>query len=150
MAAYFTEIFSNSAVQAAIAAFFAGKAIKEGLEAWGLMYNQLSKFFHHSGVAVFGRSPTFDREAAAILVYKAAVDTLGGVPKTFQLKGFAIQYRNRFVDRWDAPKPEIPIIIAPQPERVEQQMIYVFYVEADGRDLLATVDGPNVKFIELA
>jgi hypothetical protein len=74
MASYFVELVSDP-FRAAVTFFFAGKALKEGFQAWGWMYGQLSKFFHHR--------PTFDREGAAALVYKAVVEKMDGVPIHF-------------------------------------------------------------------
>ena len=89
MASYFVELVSDP-YRASVTFFFAGKALKEGFQAWGWMYRQLSKFFHHE--------PTFDREGAAALVYKAIIEKMDGVPNSFQLKGYVTQHRLGFLD----------------------------------------------------
>jgi hypothetical protein len=140
MASYFVELVSDP-YRAAVTFFFAGKALKEGFQAWGWMYGQLSKFFHHR--------PTFDREGAAALVYKAIVEKLDGVPNSHELKGFATQHRLRYPDpSKDLPDPGPLTTIEPDRDRVERAVVYVFQVKADGRDFRVTVDGHNVKFLQ--
>ena len=142
LASYFVELACDPYRVAAMAAtvFFTGKAIREGFEAWGWMYAQLSKFFHHE--------PTFDREGAAILVYKAVADKMAGIPKTYQLKGFTIQHRLAFPDPFNLPDPGPLTTIEPAPQRVERATVYVFQVAADGRDFRVEVDGHNIKFLQ--
>lgn len=129
-AAYFTELVSNPAIQASVAVFFARGAIGSAAEGWLWLYSQLAKFFQSD--------PVVDREAAAILVYKAVVDRMEGVPKTYQLKGFAIQHRLSYADPSNPPNPDPPATIEQAPERVERAMINVFQVVADGREFLAS------------
>jgi hypothetical protein len=143
ISAYFLELASSpfgELAAGAIALFFAGKPIKDNLEAWGSAYKQLVKFFH--------RDPTFSREGAAVLVYEAVVDKMGGLPKSYELRGFGIQHRLAFTDPLNPPDPSPPSTIEEAPERVERAMIYVFHVVADGRTFLASVDGHNVKFLK--
>jgi hypothetical protein len=142
MASYFVELVSDPSrdIAVAVALFLAGKPIKEGLEAWGSMFRKLSKFFR--------QKPTFDREGAAILVYEAVVERLGSIPKSYQLKGFAIQHRLRYPDPSNLPDPGVVTTIAPAPDRVERAMVYVFQVVADGRNFRVAVDGDSVKFLQ--
>ena len=139
MASYFVELVSDP-YRAAVTLFFAGKALKEGFQAWGWVYEQLSKFFHHR--------PTFDREGAAALVYKAIVEKMDGVPNSFQLKGFVTQHRLAYPDPMNLPDPGPPTTIERDRDRVERAVVYVFQVEADGRDFRVEVDGHNVKFLQ--
>ena len=92
LASYFVELVSDPYRDAAtaVAVFYTGKTIKEGLEGWGWIYIQLSKFFR--------REPTFDRNGAAILAYNAITVKLGHVPASYQLKGFANQHRLAYPD----------------------------------------------------
>ena len=139
MASYFVELVSDP-YRAAVTFFFAGKALKEGFQAWGWMYGQLSKFFHHR--------PTFDREGAAALVYKAIVEKMDGVPSSFQLKGFVTQHRLAYGDPMNLPDPGPPTTIERDRDRVERAVVYIFQVEADGRDFRVEIDGHNVKFLQ--
>jgi hypothetical protein len=138
-ASYFVELVSDP-YKAAVTLFFAGKALKEGFQAWGWMYGQLSKFFHHR--------PTFDREGAAALVYKAIVEKMDGVPNSFQLKGFVTQNRLAYLHLKNLPDPGLLTTIEPDRDRVERAVVYVFQVEADGRDFRVEVDRHNVRFLQ--
>ena len=139
-AAYFVELVST-AYQAAVILFLAGKPLKEGFEAWGSMYDRLSKFFHHQ--------PTFDREGAAALVHKAVIEKMDGVPNSFQLKGFVTQHRLHPPNpSRDLPDPGSLTTIEPDRDRVERAVVYVFQVVADGRDFRVRVDGHNVRFLQ--
>jgi hypothetical protein len=125
---------------AAVAVFFTGKTIKEGLEGWAWIYTQLSKFFRHE--------PTFDRNGAAVLAYKAVADRLGHVPASFQLKGFANQHRLAFPDPSNLPDlGELSTIDLPV-DRVQRAVVYVFQILADGRDFRVEVDGHDVRFLQ--
>jgi hypothetical protein len=139
MASYFVELVSDP-YRAVVTLFFAGKALKEGFEAWGWMYERLPKFFH--------RRPTFDREGAAALVYNAVVEKLDGIPNSYKLKGFATQHRLAYLHLKNLPDPGPLTAIEPDRDRVERAVVYVFQVEADGRDFRVTVDGHNVKFLQ--
>ena len=139
-ASYFTEILSNPVVQAALSMFFAGNVIKGSIEGWEWVYSKLSKFFPYE--------PRLDREAAAILVYKAVQEKMGGIPNSYRLNGFLIQYRRRQPDPWNFPDPGPITSIDPAPERVERQMVYVFQVTADGSNFRISVDGTKVTFLE--
>jgi hypothetical protein len=142
MASYFLELVSDP-YKVAAAVFFTGAAIKKGFEGWEWVYTQLSKYFP--------RNPTFDREGAAFLVYKAIVDQMDGVPKSFQLQGFIVQHRLRFGNPLNIPDPGRLTTIEPAPgpmERVERANSYVFRVLADGRAFRVRVDGRNVEFLQ--
>ena len=139
LAALFTELFSDPAA-VALALFFAGKPIKDGLEAWGSIYQRLTKFFHHN--------PTFDREGAAILGYEAIVERLGGVPNSYQLTGFAIQNRLAEINPMKLPDPGELRTIEPAPDRVQAAAVYVFQVVADGMPFRFRVVGRDVEFLE--
>lgn len=78
LASYFVELMSDPYRDAATAVvvFYTGKAIKEGLESWGWIYTQLSRFFYHE--------PTLDRNGAAILPYKSVTINLGHTPASYQ------------------------------------------------------------------
>jgi hypothetical protein len=105
------------------------------------VYKQLSKFFH--------RQPTFDREGAAILVYKAIVDKMDGVPKTYQLAGFTIQNRLDFPNPMELPDPgPLTAIDPPSTGRVQRAQVYVSQVVADGREFRVAVDGAEVTFLQ--
>ena len=138
--AWFTEIATNPLVQQSVNVFFAGGAIGSAAAGWLWLYSRIERFFRHG--------PVVDREAAAVLLYKAIVDRMGGLPKAYQLKGFAIEHRLRYADPSNPPKPDPPEIIEKAPERVERAMIYVFHVAADGCEFVASVDGSKVKFLE--
>jgi hypothetical protein len=142
MASYFIELVSEP-YKVAATIFFAGGVIKSGFEGWSWVYAQLSKFFHHE--------PTFDREGAAFLAYRAIVDKMDGVPKSFQLQGFVVQHRLRYGDPWNLPDPGPLTTIEPAPapiERVERANVYVFQVLADGREFRVRVNGHNVEFLQ--
>ena len=142
MASYFIELVSDP-YKVAATVFFAGEVIKGGFEGWSWVYAQLSKFFY--------REPTFDREGAVFLVYKAIVDKMDGVPKSFQLQGFLVQHRLRFGDPWNIPDPGLLTTIEPAPgptERVERANVYVFQIVADGREFRGKVDGRKVEFLQ--
>ena len=105
------------------------------------MYAQLAKFFQHR--------PTFDREGAAFLLYKAITDKLGGVPKSHQLKGFMIQHRSRYSYPSNLPDPgPLTTIEEETPARVERAHVYVFQVVADGQNFRVAVDRDKVKFLQ--
>ena len=137
--AYVLELVSDP-YKLAATLFFAGQAIKSGFEGWSWVYARLSTFFH--------RSPTFDREGAAFLVYQAIVDRMGGVPKSFELKGFVIQNRLAYPDPSKLPPDPGPLeTIEPPPERVQRAHIYIFDAIADGREFRVQVDGHKVNFL---
>lgn len=138
VAAYFTTLMADP-VGIAVSTWLAGKAIKDGFEAWNWVYEKLAKYFH--------RNPTFNREGAAILAYKAVVDRLEGLPKSYQLLGFSIQHRLACPDPCNPPQPEAPTVIAGPPRRVDNAMIYVFNIVADRRQFLVTVDGSRATIL---
>ena len=142
VASYFVELVSDPyrAAAVVVALFYAGKPLKEGLEARSSLYKKLSTFFHHQ--------PTFDREGAAILVYEAVVERMGGVPKSYKLNGFVVQHRLAYPDPRNLPDPGILTTISPAPDRVQRAMVYVFQVVADSRDFRVEVDGHRVKFLQ--
>jgi hypothetical protein len=141
LASYFVELAADPYRAAAIAAavFFTGKAIREGFEAWGWMYSQISRFFHHD--------PTFNREGAAFVVYEAIVEKIGGAPNSFQLRGFVTQHRLAYGDPMNLPDPGLLTNIEADRDRVERADVYVFQVEADCREFRVEVDGHRVKFL---
>jgi len=59
--------------------FFAGNVIKGSIEGWEWVDSKLSKFFAYE--------PRLDREAAAILVYKAVQEKMGGISNSYRLNG---------------------------------------------------------------
>jgi hypothetical protein len=142
LASYFVELVSDPYRDAATAAavFYTGKAIKEGLESWGWIYAQLSKFFR--------REPTFDRNGAAILAYQAITAELGHVPASYQLKGFANQNRLAYPDPSNLPDLGELTIIEPAPDRVQRAIVYVFQIVADGQEFRVEVDGHEVRFLQ--
>jgi hypothetical protein len=143
IASYFTELATNpyKAAAFAVSALYAGKAVKDVFDGWTWVFNQLSKFFHYD--------PTFDREGAAIILYKAIVDKMDGVPKNFQLTGFTIQNRLAFPDPTEIPDPGRLTTIEPPPSsRVQRAEVYVFRVVADGCEFRVAVDGHEVTFLQ--
>jgi hypothetical protein len=142
VASYCTELASGNydKILVAVSIFLAGKAIKEGFEAWSWMYTKLASFFH--------RSPTFDREGAAVLAYQAVVNELGGLPKSYQLEGFQVQDRLSYPNPMDVPDLGHLTEIHPAPDRVTRSSIYVFQIIVDGRNFRAAVDGTKVNIVE--
>jgi hypothetical protein len=143
MCSWFAELASHPYKAAAVgmAALYAGKNVKDVFEGWMRVSNQLSTFFHYD--------PTLDREGAAILVHKAVVDRMDGVPKTFRLTGFTIQNRLAFPNPMEIPDPGLLTVIDPiLRDRVQRAHIYVFQVVADGREFRVAVAGHNVTFLQ--
>lgn len=73
---------------------------------------------------------------------------MDGVPKSFQLKGFVAQLRLAYPDPMNIPDPGPLTAIEPARDRAERAVIYVFQVEADGRDFRVEVDGDRVRFLQ--
>jgi hypothetical protein len=143
IASYFTELATDpyKAAALAVSVLYAGKAVKDVFEGWMWVFNQLSQFFHYK--------PTFDREAAAIILYKAIIDKLDGVPNTFQLTGFTIQNRLAFPNPMELHDPGRLTEIDPPPRgRVQHAEVYIFQVIADKREFRVVVDGQDVMFLE--
>ena len=137
--AFVLELVSDP-YKVAATLFFAGKAIKSSFEGWSWVYTQLSRFFH--------RNPTFDREGAAFLVYQAIVDRMGGVPRSFELKGFIVRDRLAYSDpSISPPDPGALATIEAPPEHVLHRHVYIFDVIADGREFRVQVDGHKANFL---
>lgn len=137
-ASYVTDLMTAEVI--AVHALYAGKAVKDVFDGWSWVYQQLSKFFQYE--------PTFDREAAAILVYKAVVDKMDGIPNTYQLKGFTIQNWLAFPDASKLHDPGPLAAIDPPSDRVRSAQIYVFQVVTDQREFRVAVDGLKTVFLQ--
>ena len=122
-----------------LATFFAGRSIKENLNAWSEMAKALKRFF--------GRPVMLGRQGAAVIALEAIMDEMDGLPKAVRLLGYT-------VDHLGDPAPLIersPIdTIADVPDTLVLGMaLHVFEIEADGVRFRASVDGKNVSIVRL-
>lgn len=139
VAAYFVDLICDP-FKEGVALFFAGTAICGDFESWDSIFTRLSQFF--------AKSPSFDREAAAAIVFQAVTMKLGAHPKEFLLNGFKVQHRLAFPDPLNVPDPSTLTVIGPKPRRVEKAILYVFDVSVDSKRFRLRVDGHRVIFFD--
>jgi hypothetical protein len=120
---------------ATLVAFFAGKGIKENLEAWTEMAHALRRFF--------ARPIILARHGAAVLALEAVFDEMGGMPRVIRL----VRYRPGHLAEHGSPsQANLGDGIEESPLTLKLgYVVHLFEIEADGVLFRVSVDGKRTE-----
>ena len=119
--------------------FFASKAIKENLEAWGGMIRAIRRFS--------ARSIVLGRHGAAVLAVEVVMDEMGGLPKVIRLERYRAGHFGEHASLAEADPGEG---IAENPPTLNLgQVIHLFEIEADGVRFRVSVNGRQTEVMRL-
>ena len=125
---------------AALVAFFAGKRIKESLEAWTEMAGAIRRFF--------ARPIVLARHGAAVLAVEAVLNQMDGMPKMIRL----VRYRaGHLGERVSPAQADLGDGIEENPPTLNLgQVVHLFEIEADGILFRMSVNGKRTEVTRIA
>lgn len=135
--AFLTELIDAKVPlwSAALVTFFAGKRIKENLDAWSEMARTLRRFF--------ARPIILARHGAAVLALEAVLDELGGMPRVIRL----VRYRaGHPAEDFSPAQADLGDGIEENPPTLNLgYVVHLFEIEADGVLFRVSVEGKRAQ-----
>ncbi len=118
--------------------FFAGKSIKENLEAWSEIGQTIRRFF--------SRPIVLARHGAAVLAVEAVFQQMDGVPKSIQLLSYRVGYTG---DSDDLKNIDPSTEIHDNPPTLSLgYVVHIFEIEVDQNRFRVGIDGNKTKVVK--